>query len=67
MPTIVVKEQFQIAVDNGNRVVTIEKGEQDVGERVALVAVEHLKVATLKKAGGKNANNSGAGEGSAQD
>lgn len=55
MPTIIVKQAFQIAI-NGNQVVTIEAGEQDVTDRVALVATEHLKVATLKKSGVKNGN-----------
>lgn len=56
MPVIVVKEQFQIAIDGGNKVVTYSPGEHEVSERVALVAVEQLKVATVKKAGGRSAN-----------
>ncbi len=56
MPVIVVKEQFQIAIDGGNKVVTYSVGEHEVSERVALVAVEQLKVATVKKTGGRGAN-----------
>lgn len=46
MPTIIVHKPFRFAVD-GNRVVTVPAGEQEVSERCALVAVEHLKVATI--------------------
>ena len=46
MPKINVQKPFDFAVD-GLHVVTIEAGEQDVSERCAEVAVEHLKVATL--------------------
>lgn len=46
MPTIIVHRPFQFAVD-GNHVVTVPAGEQDVSERCALVAVEHLKAASL--------------------
>ena len=46
MPTIQVTKPFPFAED-GNHVVQIENGEQEVSERCALVAVEHLKVATL--------------------
>lgn len=46
MPKINVKQAFQFAVD-GNHVVDIEVGEQEVSERCAVVAVEQLKVATL--------------------
>lgn len=61
MPTIIVAKPFQFAVD-GNHVVTVEAGEQEVSERCALVAVEHLKVATrrgddkpkARKTGAKN-------------
>ncbi|MEE1920181.1 HeH/LEM domain-containing protein [Pseudomonas asiatica] len=44
MPIISVKKAFPFAVD-GNKVVEIHAGEQDVSERCALVAVEHLGVA----------------------
>ncbi|KPM65560.1 hypothetical protein HB13667_11615 [Pseudomonas putida] len=44
MPIISVKKAFPFAVD-GNQVVEIQVGEQDVSERCALVAVEHLGVA----------------------
>ncbi|MHA3083740.1 hypothetical protein ACX1NX_11370 [Acinetobacter sp. ANC 5383] len=56
MPIIAVKQKFKIAVENGNQVIEFNEGEHDVSERVAIVAVEHLKVASLKKSGGKNAN-----------
>jgi len=46
MPKILVTKPFPFAPD-GNRVVTIEQGEQDVSERCAVVAVEHLKVASM--------------------
>lgn len=46
MPRILVTEGFKFAVD-GNQVIEVEPGEQDVSERCAEVAVEHLKVATL--------------------
>ena len=45
MPIIIVKKAFTFAVD-GNHVVEISVGEQDVSERCALVAVEHLGVAS---------------------
>lgn len=45
MPIISVKKPFPFAV-NGNQVIEIPVGEQDVSERCALVAVEHLGVAT---------------------
>jgi len=44
MPIISVKMPFPFAVD-GNQVVEIQAGEQEVSERCALVAVEHLGVA----------------------
>lgn len=44
MPFISVKKPFPFAVD-GNQVVEIQAGEQEVSERCALVAVEHLGVA----------------------
>lgn len=44
MPIISVKKAFPFAVD-GNQVVEIQTGEQEVSERCALVAVEHLGVA----------------------
>lgn len=46
MPTIIVTKPFPFAVD-GNEVIQIEVGEQEVSERLALVAVEHLDFATL--------------------
>lgn len=46
MPRIIVSRAFPFAPD-GNRVIRIETGEQEVSERCAIVAVEHLKVATL--------------------
>lgn len=45
MPIILVNTPFPFAVD-GNQVVEIPVGEQDVSERCALVAVEHLGVAS---------------------
>lgn len=44
MPIILVKKPFPFAVD-GNQVVEVKEGEQDVSERCALVAVDHLGVA----------------------
>ncbi|UQS91715.1 HeH/LEM domain-containing protein [Pseudomonas chlororaphis subsp. piscium] len=44
MPIFLVKKPFLFAPD-GNHVVEVEAGEQDVSERCALVAVEHLGVA----------------------
>ena len=46
MPLILVTKPFPVA-EGGNRVIQIETGEQEVSERCALVAVDHLKVATL--------------------
>ena len=46
MPTINVTKPFPFAVD-GNEVIQIEVGEQEVSDRLALVAVEHLAHATL--------------------
>ena len=46
MPVIMVTKAFPFAVD-GNDVVQVEVGEQEVSDRCALVAVEHLGVATL--------------------
>ncbi|ARB26221.1 hypothetical protein HX787_10940 [Pseudomonas tolaasii] len=45
MPIIIVKKPFPFSVD-GNHVVEVGAGEQDVSERCALVAVEHLGVAS---------------------
>lgn len=45
MTIILVKKPFPFAVD-GNQVIEIQVGEQDVSERCALVAVEHLGVAS---------------------
>lgn len=47
MPIIVVKEPFRIAED-GNRVINYAAGEHEVSERTAIVAVEHLQIATFK-------------------
>lgn len=47
MPIITVKQTFKIAIENGNKVVEIEKGDQDVSDRIAEVAVNQLKVATI--------------------
>lgn len=46
MPTILVTKPFPFAVD-GNHIIQIESGQQEVSERCALVAVDHLKIATL--------------------
>lgn len=46
MPKIIVKQAFPFAVD-GLHVVTVEEGEQEVSDRCAEVAIEHLKVAEL--------------------
>ncbi|QEY73228.1 hypothetical protein [Pseudomonas denitrificans (nom. rej.)] len=46
MPLIHVEEAFPFSPD-GNEVVTVEVGEQEVSDRCALVAVEHLQVAWL--------------------
>lgn len=45
MPIIFVKKPFPFAVD-GNQVIEIPVGEQEVSDRCALVAVEHLGVAS---------------------
>ena len=45
MPIIIVNKAFLFA-EGGNHVAEVETGEQEVSERCALVAVEHLKVAT---------------------
>ena len=45
MPIIIVKKPFPFSAD-GNHVVEVPAGEQDVSERCALVAVEHLGVAS---------------------
>jgi len=52
MPFILVTKAFPFAID-GNEVVQVECGEQEVSERCALVAVEHLEVATLVGEGGE--------------
>ena len=44
MPIILVKKPFPFSAD-GNQVVEVQIGEQDVSERCALVAVDHLGVA----------------------
>ena len=45
MPRILVTATFKFAVD-GLHVIEVEPGEQDVSERCAEVAVEHLQVAS---------------------
>lgn len=45
MPRILVTEGFKFAVD-GLHVIEVAPGEQDVSERCAEVAVDHLKVAS---------------------
>lgn len=45
MPVIIVKKPFPFSED-GNHVVEVPAGEQEVSERCALVAVEHLRVAS---------------------
>ena len=45
MPIIIAKKPFLFSAD-GNHVVEVPAGEQDVSERCALVAVEHLCVAS---------------------
>ena len=45
MPFIIVKKPFPFSAD-GNHVVEVPAGEQEVSERCALVAVEHLGVAS---------------------
>lgn len=46
MPKILVNKAFLFAED-GNNVVQIQTGEQEVSDRCAMVAVEQLEVATL--------------------
>lgn len=46
MPIIIVTKPFPFAID-GNQVVQIETGEQEVSDRCAIVAVDHLKAARL--------------------
>lgn len=50
MPKILVTKPFPFAVD-GNHVIQIETGEHDVSDRCAIVAVDHLKVASLASNG----------------
>lgn len=45
MPRILVTAGFKFAVD-GLHVIEVEPGEQDVSERCAEVAVDHLQVAS---------------------
>ncbi len=45
MPRILVTAAFKFAVE-GNHVIEVEPGEQDVSERCAEVAVDQLQVAT---------------------
>jgi len=44
MPIIDVKKVFQFA-EGGNQVLELQPGKQEVSDRCALVAVEHLRVA----------------------
>lgn len=44
MPKINVKQAFSFSPD-GKTVIEVHAGEQDVSDRCATVAVEHLKVA----------------------
>ncbi|WP_166797955.1 hypothetical protein [Pseudomonas aeruginosa] len=46
MPKILVEKAFPFSPD-GNVVITVDVGEQEVSDRCALVAVDHLGVATL--------------------
>ena len=52
MPTINVTKSFPFSPD-GKTVIEYEKGQHDVTERCAQVAVEQLKVATLLSDGDK--------------
>ncbi|RZM70309.1 hypothetical protein C1164_04290 [Klebsiella pneumoniae] len=45
MPKILVEKAFPFSPD-GNVVITVDVGEQEVSDRCAVVAVEHLKVAS---------------------
>jgi len=45
MPIILVKKPFPFSAD-GNHVVEVPAGEQEVSDRCALVAIEHLGVAS---------------------
>lgn len=58
MPMIVVNTRFKIAVSQGNEVISFEPGEYEVSDRVAEVAIKHLKVAKAKSKtkGGENAD-----------
>ena len=46
MPKILVEKAFPFSPD-GNVVITVDVGEQEVSDRCARVAVDHLGVATL--------------------
>lgn len=46
MPKINVRQNFLFSPD-GNTVIEVEAGEQEVSERCAVVAVDQLKVADL--------------------
>ena len=61
MPIITVKQDFKIAIENGNKVILIEKGECDVSDRIAEVAVNQLKVAVFKAKGKQDESVSNAG------
>lgn len=56
MPMIVVNTRFKIAVSQGNEVISFEPGVHEVSDRVAEVAIKHLKVAKPKSKtkGGEN-------------
>lgn len=60
MKKILVTKAFKYSPD-GNMVVLIESGEQEVSEDCAAVAVEQLKVATLVSEGKQDAK-SGKGK-----
>lgn len=53
-PIIYVNETFKIAIENGNKVIEIEPGEHDVDDRIAVVAVDILGVATHKEIKSEN-------------
>lgn len=62
MPMIKVDKPFPFSPD-GKSVIEIEAGEQEVSDRCAEVAVDHLKVATRVGGKGKSpGQNSKAGE-----
>ena len=46
-PIIEVKNLFNVAVENGNKVIQIEPGTHDVSDRIAEIAINQLLVAEL--------------------